>query len=298
MRVGIGATVLTAITVSRMALPIEKLGTTYDAGTATIDGERAKQYAAATNDDNPAYELGKFAPPVFGVVPTWAAIGLAAADVVPSDAAMFIVHGEQDMHFHQPLVPGTTIATTSEAYAVRVGGSGARFVVKVSSTDDAGALVLEQFVTVFIRGMSDGESGGPDKPAHAFPADARENPVGQFTIHVDDDQTFRYHEASGDPMPIHLDDDFAKSVGLSGIIAHGLCTMAMCSQAVIRTVADGDPARLKRLAVRFAANVFPGNDILVEIFDAGTTDGRRAYAFEATSAGAAVVKNGWAEIDE
>src|SRR6266540_2325853 len=278
MRVGIGATVLTAITVSRMALPIEKLGTTYDAGTATIDGERAKQYAAATNDDNPAYESGKFAPPVFGVVPTWAAIGLAAADVVPSDAAMFIVHGEQDMHFHQPLVPGTTIATTSEAYAVRVGGSGTRFVVKVSSTDDAGALVLEQFVTVFIRGMSDGESGGPDKPAHAFPADARENPVGQFTIHVD--------------------DDFAKSVGLSGIIAHGLCTMAMCSQAVIRTVADGDPARLKRLAVRFAANVVPGHDILVEIFDAGTTDGRRAYAFEATSAGAAVVKNGWAEIDE
>ena len=98
-------------------------------------------------------------------------------------------------------------------------------------------------------------------------------------------------------MPIHLDDAFAKSVGLPGIIAHGLCTMAMCSQAVVKTVADGDPSRLKRLAVRFAANVLPGNDIDVEIFDAGTANGRQAYAFEATSAGAVVVKNGWAEVE-
>ena len=140
----------------------------------------------------------------------------------------------------------------------------------MTSNDDGGSLVLEQFVTVFIRGMSDGESGGPDKPDHEFPDDAAVKPAGEFTIHVDDDQTFRYHEASGDPMPIHLDDEFAKSVGLPGIIAHGLCTMAMCSQAVIKTVADGDPARLKRLAVRFASNVFPGNDIVVSMFDAGT----------------------------
>ena len=48
----------TVISFGAMALPIEKLGTTYDAGTATIDAERAKQYAAATNDDNPAYESG------------------------------------------------------------------------------------------------------------------------------------------------------------------------------------------------------------------------------------------------
>ena len=280
-----------------MALPTEKLGTTYDPGKATIDPEGAKQYAAATNDDNEAYESGKLAPPVFGVVPTWAAIGLAAADVVPAEAAMFIVHGEEDMHFHQPLVPGETITTTSEAYSIRVSGSGTRFTVKVASTDEAGALVLEQFVTVFVRGMSDGDGGGPDKPAHDFPEDARSRPAGTFTIHVDDDQTYRYQEASGDPMPIHLDDEFAKSVGLPGIIAHGLCTMAMCSQAVVKTLAGGDPARLKRLAVRFAANVFPGNDIVVELFDAGPRDGRHAYAFEATSAGAVVVKNGWAEIE-
>ena len=102
---------------------------------------------------------------------------VASADVIPPEALMMIVHGEQDMHFHQPLVPGTQLTTTSEAYAVRVGGSGTRFVVKVDSVDGEGRPVLTQYVTVFIRGMSDGESGGPDKPAHDFPEDVRDNKV-------------------------------------------------------------------------------------------------------------------------
>src|SRR3954463_4834474 len=147
-----------------MALPVEKLGTTYEATTTVLDPDRAKAYAAATNDLNPAYTSGKYAPPVFGVVPTWNQMLVASADIIPPEALMFIVHGEQDMHFHQPLVPGTDLVTTAEPFAVRVGASGTRLVVKVESTSAAGVPVLTQFTTVFIRGMSDGESGGPDKP--------------------------------------------------------------------------------------------------------------------------------------
>src|SRR5688500_16771069 len=106
-----------------MALPLEKLGTTYAETTEAIDPERAKAYAAATNDPNPAYAAGKYAPPVFGVVPTWGAMGLAVGDVVPGDALMMIVQGEQDMHFHQPLIPGTTLKTKATAHSVRVAGS-------------------------------------------------------------------------------------------------------------------------------------------------------------------------------
>lgn len=281
-----------------MALPVEKLGKSYEPSTSSIDAERAVQYAAATNDDNPSYTEGKVAPPVFGVVPTWDAISAAVADVVPSEAAMFIVHGEQDMHFHQPLMPGRGLTTSAESFNVRVGGSGSRFTVKVDSTDsESGDLILTQYVTLFIRGMSDGESGGPDKPDHTFPEEVRAAKAGDFTIHVDEDQTYRYRDASGDNMPIHIDEEFAKSVGLPGIIAHGLCTMAMCSQAVIKTVADGDPTRLRRLAVRFAANVFPGGDVEVQIYDAGKADdGGAVYAFEATSQGEVVIKNGRAEV--
>jgi acyl dehydratase len=282
-----------------MALPVEKLGTTYAERIDTIDADRTRAYAAATNDDNPAYESGKYAPPVFGVVPTWEAMGLAVADVVPADALMMVVHGEQDMWFHRPLVPGLRLATSAQPHSIRVGGSGTRFTIKVASTDaDGGALVLEQYITMFIRGMADGESGGPEKPDHTFPEEARGARVAELSVHVDDDQTYRYRDASGDQMPIHVDENFAKMVGLPGIIAHGLCTMAMNSQAVIKTVADGDPSRLKRLAVRFAKNVFPGNDVVTTIYDAGPAEGtRRAFAFEATSQGDLVIANGRAEIE-
>ena len=279
-----------------MALPLEKLGTTYDATVEVIDPERAKAYAAATNDPNPLYADGTYAPPVFGVVPTWAAMGLAVADVVPGDALMMIVHGEQDMHFHQPLLPGTKLTTTATAHSVRVGSSGTRYTIEVESKGDAGEPVLTEYVTMFIRGMSDGESGGPDKPSHEIDL-ASATEVGTFSVHVDDDQTYRYKEASGDNMPIHVDDAFAKQVGLPGIIAHGLCTMAMCSQAVVQLAADGDPGRIKRLAVRFASNVFPGSDVETTVYAVAPDEaGNVTYAFEATSNGATVIKNGLAEV--
>src|ERR1044072_1321035 len=113
-----------------MALPIEKLGTTYDPRTETIDADRSKAYAAATNDDNPAYTSGKYAPPVFGVVPTWAAMGNAIPEIGTTEALMMIVHGEQDMHFHQALVPDKTLTTKATAHSVRVSGSGTRYTIQ------------------------------------------------------------------------------------------------------------------------------------------------------------------------
>lgn len=279
-----------------MALPLDKLGTTYDEITEVIDPDRAKAYAAATNDPNPAYAEGRYAPPVFGVVPTWGAMGLAVVDVVPAEALMMVVHGEQDMHFHKPLVPGTKLTTRAKAHSVRVGGSGTRYTIEVNSKDDAGEPVLTEYVTMFIRGMSDGESGGPDKPTHEHDVTTAKK-LGTFTVHVDDDQTYRYKEASGDNMPIHVDDAMAKQVGLPGIIAHGLCTMAMCSQAVVQLAADGDPGRIKRLAVRFASNVFPGNDVETTVYALAPDEaGNMTYVFEAISAGQTVIKNGLAEV--
>jgi acyl dehydratase len=287
-----------------MALPLDTLGITSPPQLAFIDPDRASAYAAATNDANPAYTSGKLAPPVFAVVPTFELMGVTAAGIIPAEALLFVVHGEHDMHFHQPLAPGQQLRTTATPISVRVGSSGTRLVLKLASVDAAtNAPAVDQFATIFVRGMADGGGAGPDKPDHTFPDEARGHPVGEHTIHVDDDQTFRYRDASGDQMPIHVDDAVAKSVGLPGIIAHGLCTMAMTSQAVITLAADGDPARLKRLAVRFAKNVFPGDDVTTTMYEVPTHDseganGRKIYAFEATTGrGELVISNGRAEVD-
>jgi acyl dehydratase len=75
-----------------------------------------------------------------------------------------------------------------------------------------------------------------------------------------------------------------------------MCTMALCARSVVDELAGGDPARLRRLAVRFYRPVFPGNDLVTSVFEAGTQDGRRILAFEASSAGKVVIRDGRAEL--
>ena len=53
-----------------------------------------------------------------------------------------------------------------------------------------------------------------------------------FTVTRDD--LVRYARASGDFNPIHQDEDVARSVGLPGVIAHGMFTMAIAARAVSR----------------------------------------------------------------
>jgi hypothetical protein len=73
----------------------------------------------------------------------------------------------------------------------------------------------------------------------------------------------------------------------------------MCSGAVVKVGADGDPTRLRRLACRFSSPVFPREELTVDVYDAGeTAGGGRALAFEASSAGAMVIKHGRAELSD
>ena len=90
-------------------------------------------------------------------------------------------------------------------------------------------------MTTFVRGAQGVEDVGDEAPPHRFDESLRERePDAEVAQTFDADQTYRYAEASGDPMQIHLDEEFAKAVGLPGIIIHGLCTMAFTSVAADR----------------------------------------------------------------
>jgi acyl dehydratase len=80
-----------------------------------------------------------------------------------------------------------------------------------------------------------------------------------LTKHVTVEQIQEYAEASGDRNPIHLDETFARSAGLPGVIAHGMLTMAFANQMVTDWL--GDRSLLKRLQGRFAGMVLPGDDV-------------------------------------
>jgi acyl dehydratase len=81
------------------------------------------------------------------------------------------------------------------------------------------------------------------------------------------EQIAEYAEASGDHNPIHLDDEFARSVGLSGVIAHGMLQMGVL--ATVAAEAAGGPDHLRRLAVRFAGMVVPGDIVTFTAEPAG-----------------------------
>jgi acyl dehydratase len=82
-------------------------------------------------------------------------------------------------------------------------------------------------------------------------------------LHVTPDRyvTVRYAGASGDFNPIHVDEEFAKSVGLPGRILHGLYTMALVARA--QTEAAGGPQTLKRLQVTFRGTALPEHEITI-----------------------------------
>ena len=259
-----------------------------------VEAPRTVAYAAATNDTNRRHTAGELAPPVFAIVPVWDVMTAAAGLVTPADAFTQVVHAEQDMRFVRPIVPGDLLRSKATPVYVAVRGVGTTVAVRTETVDATGAPVNEQFVTLFFRGPFEGHSGGQPAPEHKLTAAIKATPpVAEVTYRFDEDQTFRYAEASGDPLRIHLDDDAARALGLPGIIIHGLCTMAFCGRAVTETVAGDDPTRLARLAVKFSRPVLPGQEITVRIYDAG----EGAYGFEALNAeGQAVVKDGLAQL--
>jgi acyl dehydratase len=107
--------------------------------------------------------------------------------------------------------------------------------------------------------------------------------------------TARYAGASGDFNPIHIDEDFAKAVGLPGRILHGLWTMAQVARA--QTEAAGGPQHLKRLQVQFRGMGVPEQEVVVSgtVREAG--EGRVIVDTVAEQAGKQIIRNAEAELE-
>lgn len=77
--------------------------------------------------------------------------------------------------------------------------------------------------------------------------------LAERTVHLDRESLVRYAGASGDFNPIHYRDDVAASVGLPGVLAHGMLTMGLASSVVVAAL--GDTAEITEYGVRFTRPV-------------------------------------------
>jgi acyl dehydratase len=107
----------------------------------------------------------------------------------------------------------------------------------------------------------------------------------------------RYAGASGDFNPIHIDDEFAKAVGLPRNILHGLYSMGLVAKANAVALAGGDPRALKKLSVQFRGMGVPEAEIVVT-GSVKEVDGNRVVVDTvATQGDTKLIKNAEAVLD-
>jgi acyl dehydratase len=119
--------------------------------------------------------------------------------------------------------------------------------------------------------------------------------IPELKVTPDDGLTKRYAEASGDPNPIHVDEEFAKQAGLPGCILHGLWTMAQVARAS-NAIADGDPRALKRLSVQFRGMGFPEQEVTVTGTVKEAENGKLVIDTVAEQNGNQIIRNAEAEL--
>lgn len=174
-----------------------------------------------------------------------------------------LVHAEQSVEVLGPLpAEGSATATTTLA-EMWDKGSAALLVAETSLTNDAGDVLSRSHASLFIkgaggwggeRGPSSGDSGTPDCP-----------PDRTITCPTRDDQALLYR-LSGDRNPLHSDPAFARRAGFERPILHGLCTFGFSGRAVLHGMADGDADRVRSVSARFAAPVYPGDVLHVDLW--------------------------------
>jgi acyl dehydratase len=119
--------------------------------------------------------------------------------------------------------------------------------------------------------------------------------IPELRITPDKFLTIRYAGASGDFNPIHIDEEFARAVGLPGRILHGLWTMAQVARA--QTEADGGPGSLKRLSVQFRGMGMPEQEVVVSGMVREVDGARVLIDTVAEQGGNQIIRNAEAELE-
>ncbi|HWC14508.1 MAG TPA: MaoC/PaaZ C-terminal domain-containing protein, partial [Actinomycetota bacterium] len=230
-------------------------------------------------------------PPVFPVVAAFDAFMNAAMDPELEADLLRLVHGAEEHVLYRPIRAGDVLTVSPVLESVDQKETGETFTTKATLSDQSGEPVAEVRGTMFIRG-----SGSGKRPSSSTEEPAREV-VYEEATKIDEDQTQRYAEASGDHNPIHLDPNTAQMAGLPGIIVHGMCTMAIATKAAVNGLAGGDPTRIKRVGVRLSKPVLPGQELTTKLWKEADGDAVTTYGFETyNSDGAAVIKQGVVEV--
>jgi acyl dehydratase len=216
------------------------------------------------------YETQLVALPTLAV--TLAAGAMRLADPQFGINYRMLLHAEQTLTMHKMLPPeGTVISEASidEIYDKGAAKGAVMYMTRKLYDAASGDLLVTMGNVAFLRadGGFGGKSDGAPKP-RPLPTTA---PDLRAQLPVSVNQALIYRLA-GDYNPLHIDPEVARAAGFDRPILHGLGAYGMVGRALIKTLCGDDPAKLRRLDVRFTSPVFPGEALRIDIWNVARGD--------------------------
>lgn len=208
------------------------------------------------------------------VLPTFALVAGGTGGFLIEYAGDFdpaqVVHGGQSFRLSGPIGTSGCVKTVSRIEGIYDKGTGALVEIVSSSTDaETGEPAFEARLTAFVRG--EGGFGGPRGSAIS-PPHLKRRPDHQLVYATLPVQALMYR-LTGDRNRLHSDPTFAAQAGFPKPILHGLCTFGFVGRALLHSLCDSDPSQLVGMDGRFVAPLYPGQELVVSIWE----DASRAH---------------------
>ena len=180
------------------------------------------------------------------------------------------MHGEQSIRLLAPLPPAATLVARNRVVSLtdKGAGKGAILVVlRELREQGSGTLLAESRQVSFLRGDGgfSATSGSSDPGPEPLPSAPERAPDLELSLPTLERQALLYR-LSGDYNPLHAEPAVAAAAGFKRPILHGLCTYGMAAHALLKGVCGYQAARLRELAVRFTAPVYPGETIRFQLW--------------------------------
>jgi NAD(P)-dependent dehydrogenase (short-subunit alcohol dehydrogenase family)/acyl dehydratase/putative sterol carrier protein len=252
-----------------MALNLDAVGQKLGPLTKTYTWKDVVLYAlgvgAGESDLNYCYEKDLKVIPSFSIASIF---DILAEIGIKSEVNLAgVLHGEQELIFHNPIpIEGTMTTEGRISHIYDKGeGRGALIVGESDTLDADGNKLFTSICTVF--GRLDGGFGGDNAPANdlSFPD---HQPDVVVAARPAPHQPLLYR-LSGDTFSLHVDPEFARMSGFEKPIMHGLCTHGYACRALCDALIPGEPQKARRMACRFSKPLYPGVPIEIHIWKAG-----------------------------
>ncbi len=179
-----------------------------------------------------------------------------------------VLHGEQRLQLHRPLPPeGEVIGRSRIVALIDRGATGAILHVarRLETADGALLATIAQSAVLRGHGGFGRDFGTAPPPLAPVPETAPAHRLGLPTR----PEAALLYRLNGDRNPLHADPEVARKAGFDRPILHGLASFGIAARGLIATLCPDEPGRLRAIEARFAAPVFPGEALLVEVWPGG-----------------------------